>query len=119
MTFKRSGRRIFGVVMNANEQAAFDDMVRRELVEGNRSISMAMDAIVLDELLTNHRFSKKRLREFWENIYRRTRQLEKVYELEKGEGSDVCLIHLKEQGIDLEQWYRDVGFFRNKHEGVL
>lgn len=116
MQFKRSGKRVFGVIMNASEQAAFDEMIRQELVDGNRSISMDMDAIVLDELLTKHGFSIKKLRKFWENIYRRTRQLEDVYELQKGEGASVCRIHLKDKGVDLEQWYRDIGFFKNPRE---
>lgn len=108
MTFKRFGGKIFGVQLNKKEQAALDQEINRQIVEHDRRFDMDKESSILWMLHIQFGFGPKRLRKAWELFYAESESLRNYYELEHGDEAWIARQKLKELGVDIEQWYKDL-----------
>lgn len=109
MIFKKSSNKIFGVILNNSEEKALQTEIRRQLAEYARLHHMEVDALMLWELHEQLGFSVKRLKRFYENFSPKLSELAARYEMDTDEDGDwLCTQKLKEIGIDLEEWSKEI-----------
>ncbi len=107
MIFKKAGGKIFGVSLSSKEQEAIDREIQRQLVESSRRSEAETDSSILWMLHVHFGFGPKRLRKAWELFYQQARELEKYYEMPRGDGGWICQRELKNYGCDVEAWYKE------------
>lgn len=108
MQFKRIGGRVFGVNLNAKEKAALDKEIDRQIVEHDRQFDMDKESSILWMLHKEFGFGPKRLRKAWELLWAASEELRKYYELEHGDEAWISRQKLKDIGVDIEQWYKEL-----------
>lgn len=111
-SFKRVGGRIFDVGFNAKEQEAIDREIKAQLAEYDRKHMREVDAIVLLELRRLYGFGIKRLRDFYFDFGKEINSLISRYELTEDDAVWLATYKLKEIGINLEEWEKEL----NSHE---
>ena len=71
MKIKKAGGKVFGAVLTAAEKKAMEMEINRQIVETDRRYADDIDAMVLYTLHVHLGLGKKRLREFYEDVYKR------------------------------------------------
>lgn len=107
MEFKRSGKYIYDVELNAKEQKAFDMFSRRRLAEHTRQHELEIEAIVIRELRRLTGWGGTRLKRFYMDFGPDLMKLCDHYEMEEVEAPWLCTNELKKEGFDIEAWHRE------------
>lgn len=82
--------------------------IQRELADYNRKNLNELDAIVLWHLHEEFGFGKKRLKRFYTTFLPKLNELARRYELEDSDRVWLCTYRLKEYGIDIEEWNKEL-----------
>lgn len=106
MQIKRSGKTIYGAKFTAAEQKAIDMEVARQLADYTRKHNVELEAILLKRLRDGLGFGEKRLREFFDKCDDDIARMIQYYELGDTDEAWLCTRQLKEEGFDVEQWYK-------------
>ena len=107
MTFKRSGKQIYGVELTAAEKKALDEEAGRAMAEYTRKHDLEIEAIVLYQVRQLLDLDDEALRGFYAVFSSELEELIKRYELTGNEAPWLCTERLKEDGIDIAQWHRE------------
>ena len=92
-----------------NVNKALSDEINKQILEHDSSFSVDSDAAVLWTLHTVFGFGKKRLRRFWEACYSEHQNVREYYMADSSEETAwICRSKLKEIGVDIEKWYKEI-----------
>lgn len=110
MIIKKSGGRIIGAQLTAAERKAMNLEIQKQLGDHVRSHVREIDALFLWFLHQKYGFAYKRLKEAYTDFAPMLESLCARYEMSQ-EGDDVflCTKMLKEIGVDLDEWDKEVG----------
>lgn len=108
MVIKKSGKHIYGAVLTAAEKKAVDIEIQKEIAEYTRKHNTEIAALVLRELRRQFGFGEKRLRQFYEGFDKGIDELIGRYEMEESDDIWLCTQELKEAGIDIEKWSKEM-----------
>lgn len=103
MRIKRTGKKIFGAELTADERRAMDIEIKRQLAEFDKKHEREIDALVLYILCTEFGFGKKRCKRFYDALAREMAALSERYQLENDEVW-LCTKKLRERGINIDEW---------------
>ena len=108
MVFKKVSGKICGVALDAREQKAMDEEIRKTVSQQAREYEQDSEAAILWMLHVHFGFGAKRLKKAWQLFYVEQQKLREYYELPKEDGPWLCREKLRTVcGVDLEQWYRE------------
>ena len=107
MEFKRSGKYVYGVELNAAERKAFDMEARRILAEHTRKHELEIEAIVIRQLRRLTGWGETRLKRFYDSFAPELYSLVDRYEMEDVDAPWLCTKELTDEGFDIEQWHRE------------
>lgn len=108
MQIKRAGGKVYGAVLTAAERKAMDIEINRQIAEADRRHTDEIDALILWLLHEKFGFGMKRLRRFYELFQTEFDALIKRYEMDDSDTVWLCTHKLKEYGLDIEQWNKEV-----------
>lgn len=108
MHFKKSGKCIFGVELNAAEQKMIDQEIEKRLADYTRRHNIEFAAMVLYILRKEFQFGEARLRRFYERFDPDLEELINHYELDEEDVAWIATRHLKQDGIDVEAWFNEL-----------
>lgn len=107
MTFKRSGKTIFGVTLTPAEQKILDREIEKQLSERMRQYNLEVEAKVLWGLREVFGFGETRLRRYYDNLDLKLDNLADHYEMGDEDLFWLCTKQLKDIGIDIEEWSKE------------
>lgn len=109
MRVKKAGGKVFGATLSAAERKAMNLEIERQLAEYTRNHAREIDALFLWHLHEECGFGIKRLKQVFLGFAPRIDELCNRYEMHD-EGDDIwlCTKKLKEIGVDLEEWEKEV-----------
>lgn len=107
MQIKKTGKKIFGAELTAQEKKALDIEIERQLAEFDKNHTKEIDALILLALHEAFGFGEKRLRRFYDIFDNSVNSLVKRYELEDSDKIWISKQKLKDYGIDLDIWERE------------
>lgn len=109
MYFKRRGSTVFGVQLNANEEKVLDAEIQKQLRDFDRRNTNEIDATILWQLHVQLGFGAKRLKDFHSSYAKEFDALMERYgATERGECAWLCTYKLKEIGVDIEEWNKEL-----------
>lgn len=108
MRVKKVSGRIYGADLTTAEQTAMDLEIQRQLAEFNLRNEREIDAIILWELHQQLGFGPRRLKRFYRNFGVGLHKLIQRYQLNTNDEVWLATHNLKEYGIDLETWEREM-----------
>lgn len=109
MRVKKFNGKPYGVELTANERKAMNMEINRQILAKDEQFTEDLDAMTLYVLHSRYRWGKKRLYRFWKAFVEEHRALREHYEMdEPGDGAWLAHRKLKEIGVDIHQWYREV-----------
>lgn len=107
MRVKQYKGKVFGADLTAKERLAMNIEINRQIVEADRKYTNDIDAMVLYTLHVHLGFGKKRLRRFWEAFQQEHKALVEYYQM-PDDGAWLCQRKLKDIGVDVEEWNKEV-----------
>lgn len=109
MRVKSFRGKVYGAKLTAAEKRAMDIEINRQIAEKDAQYAADLDAMVLYTLMAHYGWKKKRLKRFWNAFIAEHKALREHYEMNKP-GDVEWLAHrkLKEIGVDVHQWYKEV-----------
>lgn len=107
MILKKSGKTVLGAHLNAAERKAMDIEIRKQIAVFDRQNKVNVEACILWALHELLGFGPKRLRRFYLDFIRYYSALLDHYEMED-DNAFLALRALKDYGIDVEAWNREV-----------
>lgn len=93
--------------MNKRQKQAMEDAINKQIAEADAKYCNEVDAVVLWTLHRELGFGPARLRRFWEALYQNHNEMVKRYEM-PGEYPWICTHKLKEIGVDVEAWNKEL-----------
>jgi hypothetical protein len=108
MRVKKAGGKVYGADLNAAERKAMDLEIQRQLAEFDLRNEREIDAIILWELHQQFGFGPKRLKHFYQNFGVELHNLIQRYQMSADDEVWLATHILKEYGIDLEEWEREM-----------
>ena len=106
--FKKNKGHIFGVQFSAKEQKAINEEILRQCAEFDKKNANEIDALVLWLLHERFGFGKKRLRAFYDYFLTEMDALVEHYAMGDEDKAWLCTYKLKQYGIDIEEWNKEV-----------
>lgn len=108
MRVKAYKGKVFGAELTTAEKKAMNLEINRQIAERDAKYAADVDAMVLYTLMAHYGWKKKRLKRFWDAFIKERKALREFYQME--EGDDEWLAHrmLKEIGVDINEWYKEV-----------
>lgn len=107
MRVKKSGKKIFGAYLTADEKKAMDIEIKRQLAEFDKKHEMEIDALILWTLHEEFGFGEKRLKQFFDVFGKAIDELVKRYEFDDSDKIWICTEKLKDYGVDLDVWAKE------------
>lgn len=107
MTFKRSGKNIFGVDLNAKEEAILFELVCKAIAEESRKHELDEIATVLYYVKKHFNLGPIRLKRFYDDWFPSYQQLTDHYESGITDSPWLCKVMLEREGIDIQAWYNE------------
>lgn len=108
MTFKRSGKTIFGVTLTPAENKALDREIEKQLAEKLREQDLEIEARVLYAIRSITGYGKIKLRRVYDEVDEALLALADHYDMHDDDDLTwLCIKKLKDDGIDVEQWSRE------------
>lgn len=106
---KKSGGKVFGAHLTANERKAMRMEIKRELIQLGAKYTIDLQTVFLYWLHAKKGYGKKRLRQAWEDLSTLQKELMDHYQMDVPDMVWVCNRKLKEIGVDLEAWRKERG----------
>ena len=96
--------------MTSKERKAMLNEINRQIAARDEQYAEDVDAMVLYALMVHKGWKKRRLCNFWNDFMLIHDELRDHYKM-CDKGDHVWLVHqkLKEIGVDVHQWYKEVG----------
>lgn len=108
MTFKRSGKTIFGVTLTPAENKALDREIEKRLAEKLREQDLEIEARVLYAIRSITGYGKIKLRRVYDEVDESLLALADHYDMHDDDDLTwLCIKKLKDDGIDVEQWSKE------------
>ena len=107
MIVKKTGKRIFGAELNAQEKKALRIELDRQIAEFDRRNQINVEACILWALHELLGFGPKRLRRFYFGFVKYYSALLEYYDMDD-DNAFLALRALHAHGIDVEAWHREV-----------
>jgi hypothetical protein len=109
MRVKKFNGKPYGVEFSANERKAMRQEINRQILEKDEQYREDLDAMILYVLMAHYGWKRKRLRKFWNAFVSEHKALREYYLMDE-QGDNEWLAHrkLKENGVDIYQWYKEV-----------
>ena len=110
MRIKKAGGKVYGATLTAAERHAMNMEIQRQLGDYTRKHAIEVDAMFLWYLHEEFGFGIKRLKKVFTGFHPRMLELCDRYEMHD-EGDDIwlCTRKLKDIGVDLDEWLKEVG----------
>lgn len=110
MIVKKSAGRVIGAQLTNAEKKAMDIEIQKELAEWTRKHEIEIIAMVLRQVRRTFGSGEKKLKKFFDEFDLDINALVKKYEMGEMDNDNawLCTRELKEQGIDVEKWYREM-----------
>lgn len=108
MLVKKAGGKVYGAEFTAAEKKAMELEIKRELIELDQKNHLEIDALFLWWLHEKLGFGPKRLKEFYMDFEQAFKDLLGRYEMTDTDGAWLCTYKLKEIGVDLEAWMKEM-----------
>lgn len=118
MRVKQYKGKVFGADFTAKERLAMNIEINRQIVEADRKYTNDIDAMVLYTLHVHLGFGKKRLRRFWEAFQQEHKALIEYYQM-PDDGAWLCQRKLKDIGVDVEEWNKEVNDETENNKGKV
>lgn len=93
--------------MNKRQKQAMEDAINKQIAEADAKYCTEVDAVVLWTLHRELGFGPTRLRRFWEALYQNHNEMVERYGM-PGEYPWICTYKLKEIGVDVEAWNKEL-----------
>lgn len=93
--------------MTSAEKKAMNDEINRQILEADKKYTNDVDAMILWTLHEHLGFGKKRLRRFYEAFVEIHQDLVDYYQM-PDDGAWLCNRKLKDIGVDVEQWEKEI-----------
>lgn len=109
MIVKKSAGRVIGAQFSNAEQKAFDIEAQKQLAEWTRKHEIEIIAMVLRQVRRTFGAGEKKLKKFFDDFDPDINALVRKYEMGEMDDDDawLCTRELKEEGIDIEKWYKE------------
>ena len=107
IVIKSSGK-ITGAKLSKQEKKALDIEVKKALAEMDKKNTREIDAMVLWILHDQFGFGPTRLKRFHDNFVKSLDALVERYEMGKEDRIWLCTSMLKDYGIDLDEWDKEL-----------
>lgn len=107
MRIKQYKGKVFGADFTAKERTAMNMEINRQIIEADKKYTNDIDAMVLYTLHVHLGFGKKRLRRFWEAFQQEHKALIEYYQM-PDDGAWLCQRKLKDIGVNVEEWNKEV-----------
>ncbi len=108
MRVKKAFGSVIGADLSAAERKALDIEIRKVVNDYNTKNSRELDAVFLWVLHQEFGFGKERLKKFYARLIPAMQKLADHYEMDDEDQVWLCTYKLKEYGIDLEQWEKEL-----------
>lgn len=112
MTIKKINGKIFGANLTSAEKKAMDIEIQKQLGVMNERNRLEIVSMILWQLKEKYGFGPKRLKDFFMRFDNDIRALTERYMLEDNDDAWLCTYKLKESGIDIYEWDKEL----NNHE---
>lgn len=110
MIIKKSGGAIIGADLSNAERKAMRIEINKQIAEHTRKHLMEIDATFLWYMMEAFNFKPKQLKRIFTEFSPMLHELCARYEMfDKGDDIWLCTQKLKERGVDLEEWMKEVG----------
>lgn len=107
MLVLKSGKNILPAKLTAAERKAMNMEIDRQMAEIIRKTNIEIEAILLKRARDKLGYGEKRLRELFDGCDDDIARMIQAYELSDRDAAWLCTRQLKEEGFDVEQWYRE------------
>lgn len=94
------------IPISSKARYAMNEEIKRQIVEYDKKHSIEFDAMVLYTLHEVFGFGKSRLRKFYSEFKKTYHELQDYYCM-PDDVPFICLIKLKNLGVDLKKWYEE------------
>ena len=108
MKIKKINGRIFGADFSSAEKKAMDIEIRKQFAEINEKHRLEIVSMILWELKEKFGFGPKRLKRFFMEFDHDIHALTEHYMLEDNDDAWLCTHKLKESGIDIYEWEKEL-----------
>lgn len=108
MRIKKSGGKIFGAHFSKAEEKAMKIEIQKYFAELDRKNLNEIDAIVLWVLHEEFGFGKSRMKKFHDRFIPTLNELTKRYEMDDSDRIWLCTYQLKQLGVDIEEWNKEI-----------
>ena len=111
MRVKKSRGKIFGAELTSAEKKAMDLEIEKQLAIWDRKNAIELSSLSLWILHEEFGFGPERLKRFYDAFSTGINELCKRYDMDDGTNDSkafLCTHKLKEYGIDLDEWGKDV-----------
>ena len=108
MVVKKSGGKIIGAHLTAAEQKAMNMEILRQIAAMNEKNADEIDAMILWHLFDEFGFDEEDLKQFHHSFYPKIKELSERYEMADTDRAWLCTYKLKEKGIDIAAWNREI-----------
>lgn len=108
MRVKKVGNRVYGADLTVAERKAMNLEIQKQMAEYDRKHLNEIDALILWQLHTQLGFGIKRLKRFYMNFNPEYQALIDRYDMDEEDGIWLNTYKLKEIGVDLEEWSKEV-----------
>jgi hypothetical protein len=98
---------------NAQKKAMVAE-INRQIIEREAQYAIDYETIVLYTVRKRLGHGKKRLRQFYEDLFEAARLLAERYEMQDDDAVWLCDRKLKEIGVDVKQWHEEMEHGREK-----
>ena len=101
--------KVYGAKLTNAEQEALKIEIRKQLAEMTRKHEIEIDSLVLWVLMNKSDFDEEQLHEYYTGFGPAIKALIERYELEDTDDVWLCTKKLKDKGIDVEAWRKEIG----------
>ena len=108
MIVKKSGKKVIGAHLSVAERKAMEIEINNQIAEASLEHQRRLEATVLYVLHEEFGFGKDRLRRFYESFDQNMTTLRCFYELPDSDAAFICDLKLKDMGIDLDEWRKEL-----------
>ena len=108
MRVKKAFGKILGADLSSAEKKAMQIEIHRQIAEYDRNNLNEIDAVILWTLHEEYGWGRIRLKRFYKSVNTAIRKLLDRYEMDDSDSVWLCTYKLKEYGIDLDEWEKEI-----------
>lgn len=93
--------------LNKYQKKEMEKEINAQIAEADAKYCAEVDAVVLFTLMVEEGWGKRKLRRFWEAMYKNHQEMLKRYEM-NDDYPWICTKFLMDRGIDVKEWNREI-----------